>query len=195
MAWSRPRRSGTRWSLGIVVAAALWPLAAFGQGADELASMIEQNLDGIAFRLDLRPYQAAQDLEAEGRRLELLEKETPDNPALPALKRKYAELQAGIAAAAKDAANGVGAAAVPTAPPGFTAGLKQVDALEKQAESALLLDHPAEAEGYLAKAEHQIADLEDHYRGAIPVGHAPLIVAKEKLAALRDQIADAKPSK
>ena len=77
MAWSRPRRSCGRWSLGIVVAAALWPMAAVGQGADELASMIEQNLDGIAFRLDLRPYQAAQDLEAEGRRLELLEKETP----------------------------------------------------------------------------------------------------------------------
>ncbi len=192
MSWSR---SCAHWSLGTLLAAAFWSAAAFGQGADELASMIEQDLAGIAFRLDVRPYQAAQDLEAEGRRLELLEKETPDHPALPALKRKYAELQAGIAAAAKDAANGVGAAAVPTAPAGFTAGLKQVDALEKQAESALLLDRPAEAEGYLAKAERQIADLEAHYRGAIPVGHAPLIVTKEKLAALEDQIADAKSPK
>jgi hypothetical protein len=178
----------------MIAAAALWPASALGQGADELASMIEQSLAGIEFRLDLRPYQAARDLEAEGRRLELLEQETPSHPALPALKRKYAELQAGIAAAAKDAANGVGAAAVPTAPAGLTAGLKQVEALQKQAETALLIDHPAEAEDYLAKAEGQIAGLEERYRGAIPEGHAPLIVAKEKLAALKDQIADAKPS-
>ncbi len=194
LASERPKRLRARWRFWLVAAAALWPASALGQGADELASMIEQSLAGIEFRLDLRPYQAAQDLKAEGRRLELLETETPDHPALPALKRKYAELQAGIAAAAKDAANGVGAAAVPTAPAGFTAGLKQVDALQKQAETALLLDHPADAEGYLAKAEGQIVDLEARYRGAIPVGHAPLIVAKEKLAALKDQIADAKPS-
>ncbi len=194
MVCDRPDRPRARWRFWVVAAAALWPASALGQGADELASMIEQNLAGIEFRLDLRPYQASQDLEAEGRRLELLEKETPDNPALPALKRKFAELQAGIAAAAKDAANGVGAAAVPTAPAGFTAGLKQVDALQKQAETALLLDHTAEAEGYLAQAQSQMAALEEHYRGEIPEGHAPLIVAKEKLAGLKDQIADAKPS-
>ncbi len=195
MSWSRPCRPLARWSLGIVLAAALWPAAAVGQGADELASMIEQSLAGIAFRLELRPYQAGQDLKAEGRRLELLEKETPDHPALPALKRRFAELQAGLAAATKDAANGVGAAAIPTAPAGFTAGLAQVEALQKEAESALLIDHTAEAEGYLAEAERQISDLEERYRGAIPEGHAPLIVAKEKLAALKDQIADVKPSK
>ncbi len=193
MASDRSDRTRAGWRLWVVAAAALWPASALGQGADELASMIEQSLAGIEFRLDLRPYQASQDLEAEGRRLELLEKETPGHPALPALKRKYAELQAGVAAAAKDAANGVGAAAVPTAPAGFTAGLKQVEALQKEAETALLLDHRTEAEGYLDEAGRRIAALEEHYRGAIPVGHAPLIVAKEKLAALKDQIADAKP--
>ena len=191
----RPGRRRLRWRFWVIAAAALWPASAFGQGADELASMIEQSLAGIEFRLDLRPYQASQDLESEGRRLELLEKEAPQHPALPALKRKYAELQAGVVAAAKSAANGGGVAAVPAPPAGFTAGLKQVDALQKQAETALLLDQTAEAEGYLARAESQMAGLEQRYRGAIPEGHAPLIVAEEKLAALKDQIADAKAAK
>ncbi len=191
----RSGRRRARWRFWVVAAAALWPASALGQGADELASMIQQSLAGIEFRLDLRPYQASQDLEAEGRRLELLEKEAPDHPALPALKRKFAELQAGVAAAANSAANGAGGAAVPTPPAGFTAGLKEVDALQKQAESALLLDHTAEAENYLARAERQMAGLEQRYRGAIPDGHAPLIVAEEKLAALKDQIADAKSAK
>jgi hypothetical protein len=192
---SDPPRRRACWAFFVVAAAALWPAVAPGQGPDELASMIEQSLAGIEFRLDLRPYQASQDLEAEGRRLELLEKEAPRHPALPALKRKYVELQAGIKAAAKNAANGTGAASVPTPPAGFTEGLEQVDALQKQAESALLLDQTAAAEGYLARAERQMASLEQRYRGAIPEGHAPLIVAQEKLAALKEQIADAKASK
>jgi hypothetical protein len=192
---SDPPRRRPCWAFLVIAAAALWPAVAPGQGPDELASMIEQSLAGIEFRLDLRPYQASQDLEAEGRRLELLEKEAPRHPTLPALKRKYAELQAGIAAAAKNAANGTGPASVPTPPAGFTEGLEQVDALQKQAESALLLDQTAAAESYLASAERQMASLEQRYRGAIPEGHAPLIVAEEKLAALKEQIADAKAAK
>ena len=35
--------------------AALLPVVALGQGADELASMIEQSLQGIEFRIDIRP--------------------------------------------------------------------------------------------------------------------------------------------
>jgi hypothetical protein len=194
LAFDPPRRRA-RWAFLVVAAAALWPALALGQGPDELASMIEQSLAGIEFRLDLRPYQASQDLEAERRRLELLEKEAPRHPALPALKRKYTELQAGVAAAAKNAANGTGPASVPMPPAGFTEGLEQVDALQKQAENALLLDQTAEAETYLARAQRQMASLEQRYRGTIPEGHAPLIVAEEKLAALKEQIADAKASK
>ena len=54
--------------------ATLLPLAALGQGADELALTIEQALSGIEFRIDVRPQQAAADLEAQGRQLDLLEK-------------------------------------------------------------------------------------------------------------------------
>ena len=50
-----------------LAAAALLPMVALGQGADELASMIEQSFEGIEFRIDIRPQQAASDLEAQGR--------------------------------------------------------------------------------------------------------------------------------
>ena len=78
---------GARWRIWLV-AAALLPAVAIAQGADELASMIEQSLSGIEYRLDLRPEQAAQDLQEQQRRLELLEQQAPDHPELPALRQK-----------------------------------------------------------------------------------------------------------
>ena len=38
----------------------------------------------------------------------------------------------------------------------------------------------------------QMAALEQRYGGQIPKGHATLLVTKEKIAALKDQITDAK---
>jgi hypothetical protein len=186
-----------RWRVWLVVATFL-PAVAIAQGADELALMIEQSLDGIAYRLDLRPEQAAEDLQEQQRRLELLQQQAPEHPALPALNKKFATLQEGVAsslaAAAGDAATGEGAALIPTAPEAFTAGLEEVGALQKQAESAFLMGETAEAAEYLAQAEGQMAALEKRYGREIPKGHATLIVTKEKLAALKDQIADTKPA-
>ena len=51
-----------RWRISLIAAAFL-PAVAIAQGADELASMIEQSLSGIEYRLDLRPKQAARDLQ------------------------------------------------------------------------------------------------------------------------------------
>jgi hypothetical protein len=39
-----------------------------------------------------------------------------------------------------------------------------------------------------------MAALEQRYGGEIPKGHATLLVTKEKLAALKDQLAVAKPA-
>jgi hypothetical protein len=191
----RSDRRCVDWRLWVIAAGALLPVAAIGQGADELASMIEQSLAGIEYRLDLRPRQAAQDLEEQERRLELLEQQAPDNPALPELKQKFRQLQAevasGIAAAtAGDATTGVGTSEV--APEGLTAGLRKVDTLQKQAEAELMSGRPGEAAGYLTQAEAQMVALEARYAGKIPEGHVPLIVAQEKLAALKDQLAAAK---
>jgi hypothetical protein len=186
-----------RWRVWLVVATFL-PAVAIAQGADELALMIEQSLDGIAYRLDLRPDQAAQDLQEQQRRLELLQQQAPEHPALPALNEKLAALQDGVASslatAAGDAATGEGAAQIPTAPEAFDDGLEEVGVLQKQAESAFLMGETAEAEQYLAQAEGQMAALEQRYGGEIPKGHATLIVTKEKLAALKDQLAETKPA-
>jgi hypothetical protein len=195
MSGGRPDGRAARWPCWLI-AATLLPAAAFGQGADELASMIEQSLSGIEYRIDLRPKLAAQDLQEQQRRLELLEQQAPQQPELPALKEKVAALQAGIAAslanAADDAATGDGAAQIPTAPEAFDDGLEEVDALQKQAESRFLMGENAEAAEVLEQAELQMTTLEQRYGDQIPKGHATLIVTKEKLAALRDQIAQAK---
>jgi len=174
--------------------AALLPLAALGQGADELALTIEQALSGIEFRIDVRPQQAAADLEAQGRQLDLLETEAPDHPALPELKEKFGELQsslaAGLAEAASPTARPGGVAQVPSAPEAFTAGMEEVSALHRQAEAEFLRGKPAEAAGFLEQAEAQMVDLERRYGDELPAGHVPLLVTKEKIAALKDQIAD-----
>jgi hypothetical protein len=172
----------------LVVAWAGAPAVAGAQGADALALTIEQNLDGIAFRMDLRPAQAAADLEAQGRQLELLEQEAPDHPALPELKSKFEELQA----QAGTARGSGGAGDVPTAPEGFTSGIEQVASLQQQAEAELLRGNAEGATGYLEEAEAQMTALERNYQGDIPPGHVPLLVAKEKLAVLKDQAAAAK---
>jgi hypothetical protein len=186
-----------RWRLSLIAAAFL-PAVAIAQGADELASMIEQSLSSIEYRLDLRPKQAAQDLQEQQRRLELLEQQAPDHADLPALRDKFAALQAGVASSLATAAGGVasgnGAAQIPTAPEGFDDDLEEVGALQKQAESAFLLGETAEATSYLEQAEQQMAALEQRYGGEIPKGHATLLVTKEKLAALKDQIAQTAPA-
>ena len=178
-----------------IAMATLLPVIAFGQGADELASTIRQSLQGIEFRLDLRPQQAATDLEAQGRQLQLLEQQAPEHPALPELKEKFSELQDGLASALAGAAgaagSGVGAAQVPTAPAGFTAGMEQVDQLQRQAEAEFLRGETEAAADYLEQAEAHMVELEQRYGDDLPAGHVPLLVTKEKIAALKDQLADA----
>jgi hypothetical protein len=177
----------------LVGAVLLVPLLAAADGAEELALTIEQNLASIEFRLELRPYQAGQDLEEQGRQIELLAKEAPDHAALPGLQARYRALQAEVAAALERAATGKAAAQVPGAPEGFVAGLEEVQELQRQAEAEMYGGDPDLARRYLEQSEAQIATLEDRYRGEIPRGHVPLIVAKEKAAALKDQLGDVEP--
>ena len=176
-----------------VATAALLPVMALGQGADELASMIEQSLQGIEFRIDLRPEQAATDLEVQGRQLQLLEQQAPDHPALPELKQKFSALQDGVASAlagtAGDAAQGEDAALLQTAPAAFTSGMEQVDQLHRQAEAEFLRGETEQAADYLRQAEAKMTDLEQRYGADLPPGHVPLLVTKEKIAALKDQLA------
>jgi hypothetical protein len=183
-------RTGWRDLRMLAAAVMVVPLIAAANGADELALTIEQNLAGIAFRLDLRPYQAGQDLEEQGRQLELLAKEAPDHEALPGLEERYQALQADVADALERAERGEAAGQIPGPPEGFVDGLEEVEALQRQAEAELYGGDPNRARGYLEQSEKQIAALENRYRSEIPEGHVPLLVAKEKAAALKDQLTD-----
>jgi hypothetical protein len=173
--------------------AVLLPAVAVAQGADELASTIEQSFDSIDFRIDIRPEQAASDLEAQGRQLQLLEQQAPEHPALPELRQKFSELQddlaSALAAAAGDAAAGGGVTQVPTAPAAFTTGMEEVDQLHRQAEAEFLRGETEQAANYLRQAETKMAELEQRYGADLPPGHVPLLVTKEKIAALKDQLA------
>jgi hypothetical protein len=179
-----------------IATAALLPVVALGQGADELASMIEQSLQGIEFRIDIRPEQAATDLQAQRRQLQLLEQQAPDHPALPELKQKFSALQDGVASAlagtAADAAHGEDAALLQTAPAAFTSGMEQVDQLQRQAEAEFLRGKPDQAANYLQQAEAEMTGLEQRYGAELPRGHVPLLVAKEKIAVLKEQLARTK---
>ncbi len=180
----------------LVATVMLAPAIAVAQGADDLALTIEQNLAGIAFRIETRPSQAAHDLEAQKRQLELLAKEAPDHPSLPQLEQTYQTLQddlaTALAGAASGAASGEGAGQTPTPPEAFVAGMEEVETLQARAEDELFGGHPERANSYLQQAESQIAALENRYGPKIPRGHVPLLVAKEKLAALKDQLADSR---
>jgi hypothetical protein len=184
---------GVRLRFVAFATAILLPVVVVAQGADELASTIEQSFDSIEFRIDLRPEQAASDLEAQGRQLELLEQQAPEHPALPELKQKFSQLQddlaAALTAAASDAAAGGGETQVPSAPAAFTTGMEQVDQLHRQAEAEFLRGETEQAADYLQQAETKMVDLERRYGDDLPQGHVPLLVAKEKIAALKDQLA------
>jgi hypothetical protein len=198
MLTAQPRWQSVCLRLLAAAAAALLPVVAIAQGADELALTIEQALAGIEFRIDVRPQQAAADLEAQGRQLDLLATEAPEHPALPELKQKFSELQdslaAGLAEAASPSASPGGVAEVPSAPEAFTVGMEEVNALHRQAEAEFLRGKPTEATGYLEQAEAQMIALERRYGDELPAGHVPLLVAKEKIAALKDQLAEDTPA-
>jgi hypothetical protein len=185
----------SRLRLLIAGAAALLPVVAIAQGADQLALTIDQALSGIEFRIDVRPQQAAADLEAQARQLELLETEAPGHPALPELKQRLGEFQDSLAAGLAEAAKGTDSGAlapVPDVPEAFTAGMEQVDALQRQADAELLRGNTAGATDYLGQAEARMNALERRYGAELPPGHVPLLVTKEKIAALKDQLADPK---
>ena len=196
MAIERNEARAPRRLAGVALATLLWlPASAGAQGADELASTIEQSLDGIEFRIDVRPEQAAQDLEEQQRRLELLAREEPDHPALPELRQRIEEVQAdlasGLADAATSAIEGDGSAqAAPEPPEEFATGMEEVQELQRQAETELLRGRTEAASGNLERAEAQMSELESRYAAEIPQGHVPLLVARERQSALKDQLDD-----
>ena len=79
-----------RLRLVALVTAVLLPTVAVGQGADELASTIEQSFDSIEFRIDIRPEQAASDLEAKAGSSNCSSNRRPSIPRCPSSGRSSA---------------------------------------------------------------------------------------------------------
>ena len=183
-------------AIALALALAIVPAAAaLADPQDDLARTIDQSLDGIEFRLTIAPEQAARDLAEQKRRLEMLARQAPEHDAIPGLRERVANLQEEADAATGGADPMTGSAAtaaegLPTArlPAEVDLGLNEVRDLQTQAEDALLRGELPEAASHLDQADRTLADLEQRFADQIPTGHVPLLVAKERLSALQDQV-------
>jgi hypothetical protein len=191
------RRAAVRRALAsAVVAAALTAAPASARGPDSLAQTIDQNLSGIEFRIDVTPERTVRDVREQGRQLRLLESQAPDHPMIPELRRRIERLEAQLteklgddpARAASEAMTGPGATTAAAVPGDVAARIEEVERELAEAEAGLLQNAPEAAAERLTRAEETLADIERDHAGQIPTGHVPLIVAKERIATLRDQI-------
>ena len=66
--------------------------------------------------------------------------------------------------------------------------LREVETLQTRADREMMRGASDSAAGYLSEAERLIEAIEAEYGERIPPGYAALIVAKERLAALQDQL-------
>jgi cell fate (sporulation/competence/biofilm development) regulator YlbF (YheA/YmcA/DUF963 family) len=110
---------------------------------------------------------------------------------LPSLEERFGELEADVAAAveAQPEETAHQEQFVPLgAPAEARAQLRDVETLQTRADREMMSGRPDHAKEYLSEAEGLIAEIEDEYGDQMPPGYAPLIVAKERLAALRDQL-------
>jgi hypothetical protein len=76
-----------------------------------------------------------------------------------------------------------------SAPADVRIQLRAVEQLQTRGDREMMRGETDSATAYLDEAETRIAAIEDQYGDQIPPGYAPLIIAKERLAALRDQLA------
>ena len=173
------------------IVAVLVAFTALAQSADELAQLIQQNIEDIQLQIRVAPTEAEENLERQREQLDVLRSEAPDHPMLPSLEQQLGALDGEVAAARADQS---GSAArdeqfVPLqAPAEARAQLRDVEVLQTRADREMMSGRPAEAEQYLSEAQGMIDAIEGEYGDQMPPGYAPLIVAKERLAALRDQL-------
>lgn len=165
---------------------------------DELAQAIAQSLENIEFQATVAPESAARDLAEQRRRLGNLELESPDHPMLPELTARIVALEAETEAALgeDDEGNETGVVDRPglmlaiDPPPEVTFRMREIETLQTRADREMMAGQHEAAARYLDEASSAIDDIEEQYGDQIPRGYAALIIAKERLDALRDQIAD-----
>jgi hypothetical protein len=172
--------------------AMLIALAALAQSADELVPVIQQSIADIELELRVDPAAAEANLARQRDRIDAVRREAPNHPMLTSLERRIDELGGQIAAARESQQDSPLSEEqfVPhSAPADVRIKLRDVEQLQTRGDREMLRGETDSATAYLDEAETLLAAIEEEYGDQIPPGYAALIIAKERLAALRDQLA------
>jgi hypothetical protein len=177
--------------LPATLGAMLIALTALAQSADELVPLIQQSIEDIQLEMRVDPARAGSSLALQRERIEAIRSEAPDHPMLSSLERRIDQLDGEIAARESQSESAVSEEQfVPlSAPADVRIQLRDVEQLQTRGDREMLRGETDSAAAYLDEAEALIVTIEDEYGDQIPPGYAALIVAKERLAALRDQLA------
>jgi hypothetical protein len=179
-------------TLGALLVATLIAVAALAQSADELVSLVQQSIEDIQAQMRVDPAGAGESVALQRERIEAVRSEAPDHPMLSSLERRVAELEEDIAALrASQAESPVDEEQfVPlTVPADVRLQLRDVRELQNQSDREMMRGETESAMAYLDEAEALLTQIAKEYGDQIPPGYAALIVAEERLAALRDQLA------
>lgn len=175
-----------------MLGAMLIALTALAQSADELVALIQQSVADIELEMRVDPARAESNLALQRERIDAMRSQAPDHPMLSSLERRVNELDDQIAAV-RDSQSGSAIGDeqfVPlSAPADVRIQLRKVEQLQMRGDREMLRGETDSAVAYLEEAETLLATIEDDYGDQIPPGYAALIVAKERLAGLRDQLA------
>ena len=177
--------------LSTILLAMLVALTALAQSADEVVQLIQESIEDIELEMRIAPSSAARSLALQRDRLDTVRSEAPEHPMLSSLERRLDELDEQIAAARESTSATTGEDQyVPLrVPADVRMQLRDVKDLQTRGDREMMRGEMDAAAQYLDEAESMIEAIEDEYGDQIPPGYAALIVAKERLDALRDQLA------
>jgi hypothetical protein len=174
-----------------ILLAMLVALTALAQSADEMVQLIQQSIEDIELEMRIAPSSGEESLARQRDRLDTVRSEAPEHPMLSSLERRLDELDEEIAAARESTSATTGEDQyVPIrVPADVRMQLRDVKELQTRGDREMMRGEMDVAAEYLDEAESMIEAIEDEYGDQIPPGYAALIVAKERLDALRDQLA------
>jgi hypothetical protein len=175
-----------------VLGAMLIALTAVAQSVDELVPLIQQSIEDIEAQMRVDPAGAEEGVALQRERIEAVRSEAPNHPLLSSLERRIDELDEEVAALRASQAESPleEEQFVPlTVPADVRMRLRDVRELQNQGDREMMRGETESAIAYLDEAEALLATIEEEFGDQIPPGYAALIVAEERLAALRDQLA------
>lgn len=175
-----------------MLGAMLIALSALAQSVDELVPLIQQSIEDIQAEMRVDPAGAQSTVALQRQRIEAVRREAPDHPMLSSLERRIDELDEEVAALREGQAESPvdDEQFVPlTVPAEVRMRLRDVQQLQTQGDREMMRGEMDSAVAYLDEAEALLATIAEEFGDQIPPGYAAMIVAEERLAALRDQLA------